>query len=85
MNLVSSPMASPLQDEESYPSRPNTYIWSQNDDQLTVSFLIPDNTKPDVTIEATQLRAGVRGQEPVVKVGNDGIWRSLSRFSAQTL
>ncbi|RUS20555.1 hypothetical protein BC937DRAFT_94949 [Endogone sp. FLAS-F59071] len=69
MNL-SSPMASSLQDEESYPLRPNTYAWSQNDDQLTISFLIPDNLRSkdiDVTIEANYLRAGVRGQEPVVK------------------
>ncbi|RUS32451.1 hypothetical protein BC938DRAFT_475345 [Jimgerdemannia flammicorona] len=63
-------MASPLQDEDLYPSNPNTYIWSQTDDQLTVSFLVLDHFRAkdmEVTIESTLLKAGVRGQEPVVK------------------
>ncbi|KAI9301694.1 hypothetical protein BJ944DRAFT_271086 [Cunninghamella echinulata] len=49
----------------------NTYIWSQSHDQVTISFLVPENSrKSDLDIEITSqyVRAGLKGQEAVFKV-----------------
>ena len=49
----------------------NTYIWSQSSDQITISFLVPESYKGkdlEITIEHQYVKAGVRGQEPVLKV-----------------
>ena len=49
----------------------NTYIWSQSTDQITISFLVPENCKSkdfDIAIEHQYVRAGLKGQEPVLKV-----------------
>ena len=49
----------------------NTYIWSQSTDQITISFLVPENCKGkdlDIAIEHQYVRAGLKGQEPVLKV-----------------
>lgn len=49
----------------------NSYIWSQSDDQVTISILVPENCKGkdlDIVIEQQYVRAGVKGQEPVLKV-----------------
>ncbi|KAI7903389.1 uncharacterized protein BX663DRAFT_508433 [Cokeromyces recurvatus] len=46
----------------------NTYVWSQSNDQITISFLVPESTKAkdlDITIERQYLKAGLKGQEPV--------------------
>ncbi|KAI8144029.1 hypothetical protein BJV82DRAFT_74571 [Fennellomyces sp. T-0311] len=48
----------------------NTYIWSQSSDQITISFLVPETCKGrdlEIAIEHQYVRAGVRGQEPVLK------------------
>ncbi|KAI8577123.1 hypothetical protein K450DRAFT_253758 [Umbelopsis ramanniana AG] len=49
----------------------NTYIWSQEKDQVTISFLVPEHCKPkdlDIEIEQQHVKAGLKGQEPVLKV-----------------
>lgn len=49
----------------------NTYIWSQSNDQVTITFLVPDSSKAkdlDITIERQYLKAGLKGQEPVFQV-----------------
>ncbi|ORY91162.1 hypothetical protein BCR43DRAFT_97785 [Syncephalastrum racemosum] len=48
----------------------NTYIWSQSPDQVTISFLVPEACKSrdlDIVIEHQHVRAGLKGQEPVLK------------------
>ncbi|KAG2173290.1 hypothetical protein INT43_004664 [Umbelopsis isabellina] len=48
----------------------NTYIWSQEKDQVTISFLVPEHCKSkdlDIVIEQQQVKAGLKGQEPVLK------------------
>jgi hypothetical protein len=50
----------------------NTYIWSQENDQVTISFLVPEHCKSkdlDIVIEQQQVKAGLKGHEPVLKVG----------------
>jgi hypothetical protein len=50
----------------------NTYIWSQENDQVTISFLVPEHCKSkdlDIVIEQQQVKAGLKGNEPVLKVG----------------
>lgn len=49
----------------------NTYIWSQSDDQVTISFLVPETCKTkdlEVRFEHQHVCAGLKGQEPVLKV-----------------
>ncbi|KAG2186452.1 hypothetical protein INT44_002674, partial [Umbelopsis vinacea] len=48
----------------------NTYIWSQENDQVTISFLVPEHCKTkdlDIKIEEQHVKAGLKGQEPVLK------------------
>ncbi|KAI7878079.1 HCP-like protein [Lichtheimia hyalospora FSU 10163] len=48
----------------------NTYIWSQSDDQVTISFLVPETCKTkdlEVRFEHQHVCAGLKGQEPVLK------------------
>lgn len=48
----------------------NTYTWSQSSDQITISFLVPDTTTThdmDITIEKENIKAGIKGQEPVLE------------------
>lgn len=52
----------------------NTYIWSQSDDQVTISFLVPETCKTkdlEVRFEHQHVCAGLKGQEPVLKVNGD--------------
>jgi hypothetical protein len=49
----------------------NTYVWSQSNDQVTISFLVPESAKAkdmDITIERQYLKAGLKGEEPVIQV-----------------
>lgn len=49
----------------------NAYVWSQSTDQITVSFLVPETAKAkdlDITIERQYLKAGLKGEEPVIQV-----------------
>lgn len=49
----------------------NTYVWSQSNDQVTISFLVPETAKAkdlDITIERQYLKAGLKGEEPVIQV-----------------
>jgi hypothetical protein len=49
----------------------NTYVWSQSNDQVTISFLVPELAKVkdmDITIERQYLKAGLKGEEPVIQV-----------------
>lgn len=49
----------------------NTYVWSQSNDQVTISFLVPESAKSkdlDISIERQYLKAGLRGDEPVIQV-----------------
>lgn len=49
----------------------NAYIWSQSNDQVTISFLVPESAKAkdlDITIERQYLKAGLKGEEPVIQV-----------------
>jgi hypothetical protein len=53
------------------PLQTNTYNWSQTNDQVTITFLVPDSVKSkdlEITFERQALRAGLRGQEPVFSV-----------------
>ncbi|KAI9478181.1 MAG: hypothetical protein EXX96DRAFT_569852 [Benjaminiella poitrasii] len=46
----------------------NTYVWSQSNDQVTISFLVPESAKAkdmDITYERQYLKAGLKGHEPV--------------------
>jgi hypothetical protein len=54
----------------------NTYIWSQEKDQVTISFLVPEHCKKDdlkIVIEQQHVQAGLKDQEPVVKVSTMGM------------
>ncbi|KAG2223809.1 hypothetical protein INT45_001943 [Circinella minor] len=76
----------------------NTYIWSQSTDQITISFLVPENCNRkdlDIAIEHQYVRAGLKGQEPVLKgklfapVNHyESLWQlekiSMSPFSSLT-
>lgn len=49
----------------------NSYVWSQSNDQVTISFLVPESAKAkdlDITIERQYLKAGLKGEEPVFQV-----------------
>lgn len=49
----------------------NAYVWSQSTDQVTISFLVPETAKAkdlDITIERQYLKAGLKGEEPVIQV-----------------
>jgi hypothetical protein len=49
----------------------NAYVWSQSNDQVTISFLVPESAKSkdmDITIERQYLKAGLKGEEPVFQV-----------------
>ncbi|KAK9674849.1 hypothetical protein K7432_016839, partial [Basidiobolus ranarum] len=51
-------------------SDPISYIWSQSDDQISVSFLVPKTFRSrDAIIEfrTDQIQAGLRGAEPIIK------------------
>jgi HSP20 family molecular chaperone IbpA len=53
------------------PLQTNTYNWSQTNDQVTITFLVPDSVKSkdlEITFERQALRAGLQGQEPVFSV-----------------
>ncbi|KAG0757871.1 hypothetical protein G6F16_010611 [Rhizopus arrhizus] len=76
----------------------NTYIWSQSNDQVTITFLVPDSSKAkdlDITIERQYLKAGLKGQEPVFQAKLfqpinhfESLWQleknSMSLFSSLT-
>lgn len=52
----------------------NSYVWSQSNDQVTISFLVPESVKSkdlDITIERRYLKAGLKGEEPVFMVQNN--------------
>ena len=54
----------------------NTYIWSQEKDQVTISFLVPEHCKKndlEIVIEQQHVKAGLKDQEPVVKVSTLGM------------
>lgn len=54
----------------------NSYVWSQTNDQVTISFLVPESAKSkdlDITIERQYLKAGLKGEEPVFQVFRDKI------------
>ncbi|KAI8393892.1 uncharacterized protein BYT42DRAFT_22940 [Radiomyces spectabilis] len=47
-----------------------SYSWSQTEDQVTISFLVPESCKSkdlDIVIETHHVKAGLKGQEPVLK------------------
>jgi hypothetical protein len=49
----------------------NAYVWSQSNDQITISFLVPESAKAkdlDISIEKQYLKAGLKGEEPVFQV-----------------
>ncbi|KAI8390151.1 hypothetical protein BD560DRAFT_442717 [Blakeslea trispora] len=76
----------------------NTYVWSQSNDQVTISFLVPESVKAkdlDITIERQYLTAGLKGQEPVFQAKLfqpinhfESLWQleknSMSPFSSLT-
>lgn len=60
-----------IMDDSDEQLQANTYIWSQSADQITISFLVPETCKAkdlDIVIEHQYVRAGLKGQEPVLKV-----------------
>ncbi|KAF1803701.1 hypothetical protein FB192DRAFT_1445545 [Mucor lusitanicus] len=76
----------------------NTYVWSQSNDQVTISFLVPETAKAkdlDITIERQYLKAGIKGEEPVIQAKLfqpinhfESLWQleknSMSPFSSLT-
>ncbi|ORX45689.1 HCP-like protein [Hesseltinella vesiculosa] len=76
----------------------NTYIWSQSNDQVTISFLVPESARPrdlDIKIESQYVKAGLKDREPVFKAKLfapinhfDSMWQleknSASPFSSLT-
>ncbi|KAI7871746.1 hypothetical protein BDF14DRAFT_899188 [Spinellus fusiger] len=76
----------------------NTYIWSQSDDQVTLSFLVPESCHSkdlDIIIKPQYVKVGIKGQEPVIKgklfapINHfDSLWQleknPLSSFSSLT-
>ncbi|KAI9021485.1 hypothetical protein CLU79DRAFT_835727 [Phycomyces nitens] len=48
----------------------NTYIWTQSDDQVTLSFLVPETCSSkdfDIVIKPQYVKAGLKGQPPVIQ------------------
>ncbi|KAI8079389.1 hypothetical protein BDF21DRAFT_493979 [Thamnidium elegans] len=76
----------------------NSYVWSQTNDQVTISFLVPESAKSkdlDITIERRYLKAGLKGEEPVFMAKLfqdinhfDSLWQleknNMSPFSSLT-
>ncbi|ORX97932.1 HCP-like protein [Basidiobolus meristosporus CBS 931.73] len=66
-------------------SDPTSYIWSQTDDQVSVTFLVPKTARSrDIVIElhTDELHAGLRGIEPIIKGklyaqirSSDSVWQ----------
>ncbi|RCH99925.1 hypothetical protein CU098_010656 [Rhizopus stolonifer] len=60
----------------------NTYIWSQSSDQVTITFLVPDSVKAkdlDITFEKQDLKAGLKGQEPVFQAK---LYQTINHFES---